>query len=731
MGAGGVVGEGRSDPTAGRGGARLDLIGFVLSIALSIGLLGAMSALGIAVLWRAAGFLTRLERGGYGAPLGMILATLPVIPLASLFGLGAGLVVAVALASAVVAALLLIGPPQLAGPSGHERRARLLAWRPGNASPRLGRPDRITLLAAAVIGLFALRWAILWVSALTFDDGGLMAGHVNIWGDWPVHLGVVSSFVYGDNFPPEHPRFLGWPFAYHYLSDLTAAMLVPLGLEPGAALQLHSWVSCLAAIVALFAFARRMLADRASALVVVVLFLLGGGLGWVVTASRMVETGDPIGVLTTLAWDFRWKTELNFQWVNMFYGFWMSQRAFLYGMPLAFLIISTLLEARRRDDLGRAGEPAGGGSGAASSVGAPAVSEPVATPGVRQRELRGGPATAPGVGGWLADVRLWVLAGLFAALLPLSHLATMLALAIALPIAFLLSPSRGWVVFGVVWFALAFPQVVLMQGGEPGALSAARLQVGWVADADPWIWFWLKNLGWLLPVLLLALVGVALLRRRTWDPFPAGAWPILLGLLSIFVVANIVALQPWDWDNHKILVYFFLAAILIVTPLLMAAWRTRRVLLRGLVVAAILMFALSGVLEDVGQLLGQSRYRMLDTAQVKLAALVREETNPRAIFVTGMQNHDPVAMLSGRRILVGFRDWLWTEGIPYEGRQAEVRSIYRFESGTEELLRSYGIDYVVIGPDERTDLGADEDAFRERYPVAIETDGYRVYDVRG
>ena len=51
----------------------------------------------------------------------------------------------------------------------------------------------------------------------------MCAGHVNIWGDWPVHLGIVSSFAYGANFPPQHPRFADHAFAYHYLSDLTAA----------------------------------------------------------------------------------------------------------------------------------------------------------------------------------------------------------------------------------------------------------------------------------------------------------------------------------------------------------------------------------------------------------------------------------------------------------------------------------------------------------------------------
>lgn len=671
-----------------------------------------MSVLGSAGLWRFAPFLSRLERLSYGTPLGMVVATLPVIPLASLLGFGAGLVAGIGVAAAVIAGLLLVGPRWIAGEAGLDRRARLLALGRDGISFRITRPDRVSLIVIAVIGLFALRWAVLWATALTFDDGGLTGGHVNIWGDWPVHLGVVSSFVYGDNFPPEHPRFLGRPLGYHYLSDLTAAMLVPLGLEPGAALQVHSWVTCVAAAVALLAFARRLLADRVAAILVVILFLLGGGLGWLATTSRIIETGDPVGVLGTLAWDFRWKTELNFQWVNMFYGFWMSQRAFLYGMPLAFLMITVILEARRRDLIGATPRRKPEAPGASTDTVAVAVAERRA--GRRAESLL-----------------LWVMAGVLAALLPLSHLATMLALAIALPIAFLLSPSRGWLVLGAVWFVLALPQVLLMQGGQPGALSATRLLLGWVAGDDPWAWFWLKNLGWLLPAVAVALAGVFVLRRREWDPFPAGAWPILLGLLSIFVVANVIAFQPWGWDNHKILVYFFLAAVLVVTPLLMWAWRTRSVLLRGLVIAAVVAFTLSGVLEDVGTLLGQSRYRMLDAEQVALAAQVRQKTDPDDIFVTGMQNHDPVAMLTGRRIVVGFRDWLWTEGIPYEARQEEVRSIYRFDQGTEEVLARYGVDYVVIGPDERSSLGADEEAFRARYPLAFETPAYRVYAVGG
>jgi hypothetical protein len=40
------------------------------------------------------------------------------------------------------------------------------------------------------------------------------------------------------------------------------------------------------------------------------------------------------------------------------------------------------------------------------------------------------------------------------------------------------------------------------------------------------------------------------------------------------------------------------------------------------------------------------------------------------------------------------------------------------------------VDYVVIGPDERSTLKANEAAYAARFPVAAHTQNYRVYDVR-
>lgn len=634
-----------------------------MPILASIALLAAMAAMGVALLRAVGRHLSPLEWVAYGAPIGMVLATLAFVPLGMAGAFTVAGVVGVGVACAVIAVLAW-------------RRVPLAIDRAELAPGRI--LGRAASMPALVIGAFAVRWAFFWRDAIFMKGGELWAGHVNIWGDWPVHLGVVSSFVWGGNFPPEHPRFLDHPFAYHYLSDLTAAAQVVLGMDPGEALALHSWVGSVLVAMGLYAFARRLTRRRGVALLATVLFLLGGGLGWLATAEAVATSGDLFGTLGTLAWDRMVNSERevglnNFQVVNLFFGFMASQRAFLYGLPIAFAAFSTLLVAVR----------------------------------VRRTSL-------------------YVLAGVIAGLLPLAHLATLLAFVLVIPALFLLFPSRRWLGFGVAAVAIALPQLLTQTGGGVGALAALRLEIGWVSPPDPWPVFWAKNLGFGI-----LFTAYGLLVRRV---VPARSRRFLLGFMPIFVIVNVVAFQPWSWDNHKVLVYWFLACAILGASAIAFLWRLNRgrggLPARAVVVVLVSTMLLSGVLEDVGVGLGQTRHRMLDAQALEIAALVRERTAPDAVFVTAMRNHDPVAMLTGRRIFVGYWSWLWTEGIDYAPRREIVRTIYRDPAQRDALIARYGIDFLVIGPAERTDLEFDEASLVAKYPVIARTTDWLVLDVR-
>ncbi|WP_040668945.1 hypothetical protein, partial [Nitrolancea hollandica] len=559
----------------------------MIGLLAGVALLAAMGAPGIAALRRAGVDLDPLERVVYGIPLGVVVSSLVLLGLAIFLGLSVPLVVAVGVAGPVAAGLLWPGQPSplalsiISRPRGPVPSTGVMAS--AGRMLRTGLP----LLPVLVIGGFVLRWVLLWSGALTYGPDGLTAGQLNIWGDWSAHLGDVMSFAYGENFPPEYPRLAGQPFAYHYLASITAAAMVKLGMSPITVLPLQSFLFSVLILLGLYAFARRLLRDRNAAALAVLLFLLGGGLGWMITAGEISRTHDVLGTLLHHPWDLTLQSDANYQWKNVYFSLIEPQRPYLYGLPLALLILTLLLVAV---------------------------------------QTRGS--------------RAFIVAGLAAGLLPLAHLGTLLALALVTPFLVLLFPSRRWFLFFGIWVAVAVPQLLLQQGGKPAAASAIRLQIGWLANADPWIWFWFKNLGLFLPLLLLGLI--------VRDLMPAASKRFLWAFMPVFVFANLIVFQPWDWDNTKILVYWFLAVCLLVAALLVRLWhRYRSPVVRGILLFALTTMLLSGLLINLQQLLGLDRHLLLTAEELQVAEQVREKTAPRSMFVTGIQHNHPVSVLTG------------------------------------------------------------------------------------
>jgi len=618
----------------------------MLSGLASLLLLMAMGLAGVALLRRFAGYLDPLEQQAHGLPMGVVLGSLAVLLLACLFGLTAAVIVAVGTICAVGAVL------------GLPRPSRWTTW---------PLATRTALIPALVLGGFVVRWVLLWTGAYTTDSNDLWVTHVNLWGDWARHLGDVTSFAYGDNFPPVHPRLAGEPFAYHYLTSITVAAMVKLGLKPTAALSLHSLLFSILVALGVYAFAKRLTLERGTASLVLVLFLLGGGLGWWITVEEMYRTHDVIGTLLHHPWDAGLQKDGNFQWMNVYFSLIAPQRAYLYGLPIGLLVLTLVWESTQN--------------------------------------------RRPGA---------FLIAGVLAGLLPFVHLGTMLALALITPFLFLLFPQWGWVRFFAAWVVLAVPQLLLQQGGTPGVLASLRWAPGWMAAPDSWLWFWVKNLGLFLSLLIVALAMRSIVR-------PA-ARRFLAGFMPLFVIANLVVFQPWAWDNTKILAYWFLACCILVGALVSHAWRELPApLARTFLAIAVLTMTLSGALQNLQQLLGKDRHRFLTADELELAGRVRTETDPHALFAVGLQHNHPVPVMTGRRVLMTYPGWLWSQGTDYRQRELDLRAIFSLAPDTEERLARYGIDYVVVGPDERRRFDADPARFRERYRSVIRTKDYEVF----
>jgi hypothetical protein len=229
------------------------------------------AALGVAMLRRTARSLDPLEHVAYGAPLGHVLASGALLALATVLGrLHAFAVIGVTAASAAAVFW------------GWLRRLGVRPRSPDRDEPAIGVRRLYRAVGAGpsvVLAGFVVVWAALAAGALVVEEDGLWANDVGIWADWAQHLGDVTSFAYGDNFPPGHPRFVGGAFAYHYLVSVPAAALVRYGVKPTWALPLQGFTLTVFVGLSVFAFARRLTEDRGSAALALVVFLLGGGWG--------------------------------------------------------------------------------------------------------------------------------------------------------------------------------------------------------------------------------------------------------------------------------------------------------------------------------------------------------------------------------------------------------------------------------------------------------------------
>ena len=171
--------------------------------------------------------------------------------------------------------------------------------------------------------------------------------------------------------------------------------------------------------------------------------------------------------------------------------------------------------------------------------------------------------------------------------------------------------------------------------------------------------------------------------------------------VALFLVPNVIVLQPWDWDNTKFFVFWALLGSILVGGVL------ARMFQRGpgsaIVASALLvLLVLSGAL-DLARAsdFSVSSVQFTDAGGIKVADWVRQHTDAKAVFAVADEHNSPIPTLAGRRVMIGYPGWLWTYGLPdYVQKGQDLRRVLDGDATAPELVRMYGVNYVMIGPQE-------------------------------
>jgi hypothetical protein len=528
--------------------------------------------------------------------------------------------------------------------------------------------------------LWAAFLIVLFSRVVMFYPDGLHTAPANNFGDLPFHFGVITSFAYGENLPPEHPSFAGIRFTYPFLIDFLTAWFIKLGADWRVAFFVENLPLGLALIGLINFLTDRLTGNRLAARLAPVIFLFNGGLGFLNFFQDLGKaSGDVATFLAHLPNTYTMNAQLELpsgpcplRWGNVFTTLLLPQRSMLFGLPFGALIIALWWMAW--------------GEGTTAPE--------------RRRHL--------------------IAAGVLAGLLPMLHAHGFFAVMLASALMALIFYSREWLDFFIPAAILAAPQALWLSGTQVKN-TLFKPQLWWEAGDTSPVVFWLANTGAFIMLLLLALMSRKLTsakQRLFYLPF--ALW---------FILPNVVKLAPWGWDNIKVLIYWALASAPFVALTLASLFAQRTIFARALATLMLISLTFSGVL-DVGRALSPAENTgLFSQADLDAAEQIRELTPPRARILHA-PIHNSVVALTGRQSLMGYPGHLWTHGIDYGTREIEVQTIYHGGPTAVDLLNKYAIDYVVIGPVERDQLKADENFFATTYQKVVDQPEYRVYQIK-
>jgi hypothetical protein len=516
----------------------------------------------------------------------------------------------------------------------------------------------------------ALLVTLFWTHSLVGDSSGRYSAGAT-WGDLGLHASLVSHFAAFDRLPLDLPVASGARLTYPFLADLLSALYLRAGWSLPLSLFLPGVLLALACCQLILAFGMRLFGHAGAAAAGLVLVLLTGSAAGVDAAyADWRRSGESLPrFLSALPRDYTVLDTDNAHVANLVVDALLPQRAMLFGLGVGVAVLILLHTAR---DSGRH--------------------------------------------------RVLAAAGVLTGLLPMAHphtfimCATMLA-ALAVEAALRLRrPPWEYLAAGGLAGLVAAPQLAWQQLAN-GTGTGGRLRLGWMQRPGESIWaFWWANFG--LMGILFLVVPLVLLARRDWRRYLVWSLPPL----GVLAATQVYALQPFEYDNVKLIYYGYLMANLFAGFLAVQAYRASRWSLL-LMVPVALIVVLPGALALAREF--QLRDRFAGNADIALGAWVRAATAPDAVFIGPERPNQPVAALGGRSIVLGYRGWLFNFNLPYAQREAAVRAALR-GCVDDPDVHQFAPDYLVIGRTEDSEWVIDWPALA-RLPVAYQNPEWTVY----
>lgn len=537
---------------------------------------------------------------------------------------------------------------------------------------KIDRPLPFLLVPFMILAVF-----LVWSHTLQNMDGALYTGQCT-YGDMAMHLSFITSIAGQQTFPPEYNLLPGTPVSYPFLCDSVSSSLYLLGTPLRWAYMIPMFFAFAQVFCGVWFLAREFCRRKYAPVLAFLLFFLNGGLGMIYFLNGEYSLHDLFTAFYKTPTNL---TEKGMRWVNVIADMLLPQRATLFGWAALFAVLYLLFRAVFR-----------------------------------------------------GDARLYLPAGILGGLLPMVHTHSYFALGLMAACWLIYSAVRdrlsrewllGWLRFGLPAVLLALPQLFLWTFPSVGGNEHfVRVVIDWVNNGkEPWLWFWVKNVGLVFVLTPVALFGVSREQRAAFS-----------GAIFIFVLCELLVFQPNEYDNNKLLYVAYAFGCFVCADAL-AGWlgKVRSPAAQGVLLALTLFISSNAAVFTLGREVAsgfpQYGYELFSRDEVAAAEYIIDNTEPDAVFLTRDNHDNTVATLTGRNIVCGSGSYLYFHGLNYQDKQYLAEQMLTNPGVFEANRENEGLDYVYIGYHERALAGVITEYLTENYPVSFTAGAITIYDL--
>src|SRR3989337_3733634 len=195
----------------------------------------------------------------------------------------------------------------------------------------------------AVFSFFTTIFWRLFYRTIIWKKDGMYIGLPNNYGDLPLHLAYITSFVWGHHIPPHDPSYAGEKLVYPFLADFLSAIFLKLGLNFRDMLFIPGWLLTVAFYGVLYYFTYRLTKKRLAAILSPLIFFFSGGFGFYYFYQHFLNTSQGFwSFLMHLPRDYTKIEPLTYHWITPLTCLNVPQRAYLFGFPITILIFTLL-----------------------------------------------------------------------------------------------------------------------------------------------------------------------------------------------------------------------------------------------------------------------------------------------------------------------------------------------------------------------------------------------------